>query len=208
MVENEKQPLSDDEIKQFLAESVQNHFERFYYAYERRLYYLALKFTRAQGYSEQLAEEDARDAVQQAMINIFYNLQGRSRENIMNLQLPAWTYSIIYHECLKCLSRRRTIPMSQLETPENSPFENLIADIGEEPETVYQQIECIDQVQQAILKLPKVYRDVAFLLYIEDLKLEEIAKRLKRPLGTVKSQVGRMKQYLRPILTALMKEEN
>jgi RNA polymerase sigma factor (sigma-70 family) len=208
MDENENQPLSDNEIKQFLAESVLNHFEQFYNTYERRLYYLALKFTRAKGYSEQLAEEDARDAVQQAMINIFYDLQGRSSENIMKLKLSAWTYSIIYHECLKCLSRRRTIPMSQLETPENNPFENLSVDIREEPETVYQQIECLEQVQQAILKLPKVYRDVALLLYIEDLKLEEIAQRLKRPLGTVKSQVGRMKQYLRPILTALMKEEN
>jgi len=64
--------------------------------------------------------------------------------------------------------------------------------------------------QQIVLKavdnLPKIYREVIVLAEFEDLRLDEIASKLKIPQGTVKSRLHKAKQILKTTLTPILGE--
>ena len=53
---------------------------------------------------------------------------------------------------------------------------------------------------EAVMKLPDKYRSVIHLFYYEDYAVEEIARILRRPKGTVKSQLSRGRQLLKTML--------
>ena len=50
------------------------------------------------------------------------------------------------------------------------------------------------------MRLPEKYRTVIHLFYHEDYAVEEIAGILRRPAGTVKSQLNRGKKLLKNML--------
>lgn len=56
---------------------------------------------------------------------------------------------------------------------------------------------------EAVMRLPEKYRLVIHLFYYEDYAVEEIARILRRPVGTVKSQLNRG----RGLLKEMLKEE-
>lgn len=56
---------------------------------------------------------------------------------------------------------------------------------------------------EAVMRLPEKYRLVIHLFYYEDYAVEEIARILRRPAGTVKSQLNRG----RGLLKEMLKEE-
>lgn len=60
----------------------------------------------------------------------------------------------------------------------------------------------LDEVQEVLQTLPDPYREVLLLRYSEGLEIDEIARRLDRPRGTVGSQIkrglDRMRERLRP----------
>lgn len=53
---------------------------------------------------------------------------------------------------------------------------------------------------EAVMRLPDKYRTVIHLFYYEDYAVEEIAGILRRPAGTVKSQLSRGKKLLKTML--------
>ena len=77
-----------------------------------------------------------------------------------------------------------------------------------------QNEERIDQkrrqklVLKAVDNLPKIYREVVVLAEFEDLKLDEIALKLKIPQGTVKSRLHKAKELLKETLTPLLGENS
>ncbi|MBR2299279.1 MAG: RNA polymerase sigma factor [Alphaproteobacteria bacterium] len=61
-------------------------------------------------------------------------------------------------------------------------------------------------VLKAVDNLPKIYREVIVLAEFEDLKLDEIALKLKIPQGTVKSRLHKAKELLKTTLIPLLGE--
>jgi RNA polymerase sigma-70 factor (ECF subfamily) len=57
-----------------------------------------------------------------------------------------------------------------------------------------------NDIQNAIEKLPKQYRMVVVLRYLEDFSYQEIAEALDLPLNTVKSYLFRARQQLQELL--------
>ena len=57
-----------------------------------------------------------------------------------------------------------------------------------------------NQVRESVLKLPPKYRRVISLYYFEDLSYEEIGKKLRFPLNTVRTHLKRGKKQLKKIL--------
>lgn len=53
---------------------------------------------------------------------------------------------------------------------------------------------------EAVMRLPEKYRTVIHLFYYEDYAVEEIAAILRRPRGTVKSQLNRGRALLKNML--------
>lgn len=54
-----------------------------------------------------------------------------------------------------------------------------------------------EQLRQALLDLPEVFRTPVILYYFEDFSYRDIAEQMDLPLGTVMSRLARAKAYLR-----------
>lgn len=50
---------------------------------------------------------------------------------------------------------------------------------------------------EAVMRLPEKYRTVIHLFYYEDYSVDEIARILRRPAGTIKSQLNRGRKLLK-----------
>lgn len=57
--------------------------------------------------------------------------------------------------------------------------------------------QILNKIHLAINNLPKIYKKVATLFFIQQMTYEEISEELGLPLGTIKGQLSRSKEMLR-----------
>jgi len=154
------------------------------------------------------AEEDARDAVQEAFLSAFRAIdrfEGGSR-------LYTWLYRIAINAALMQLRRKGSRPEEPIEDllprfasdghreesgggPWNRPD-------GASPDAA----ETTAIVRQAIARLPDAYRAVLLLRDIEGLDTEETARMLDTTPGAIKVRLHRARQALREILARSIPE--
>lgn len=124
---------------------------------------------------------DADDVVQDTLIR-YYSL---NKEFENEAHLKAWLIRVAVNRAKDITSsfwRRNTVEwedyMDELvfEAPEDS------------------------RLFEAVMRLPEKYRTVIHLFYYEDYAVEEIAAILRRPKGTVKSQLNRGRALLKNLL--------
>lgn len=60
--------------------------------------------------------------------------------------------------------------------------------------------ETIHTVKEAVMALPEHYRAVVLCVYFQELSMEESAKVLDLPVGTVKSRLARAKDKLKGLM--------
>ena len=125
-------------------------------------------------------EADRNDAVQEALLKAWKNLRKLREESYFR----TWLIRILIRECVNIQrGQQRTWPVERV--PEKST-EETGRDIG---------------LRDAILALPEPLRIVIVLKYMEEYPVEEIARILRVPKGTVCSRLARarrrMKEYLK-----------
>jgi RNA polymerase sigma-70 factor, ECF subfamily len=131
-------------------------------------------------------EPDAADALQETAIRAYRSLdQLRGGEQAF----PAWIRRILVNTCSQMLRRRgRQIPV---ERPE---------DFGPEPTQPDLELPFDGDVWEAVQQLDERYRPVVVLRFLNDMQLDEIARALQIPLGTVKSRLHAAMLQLRRLL--------
>jgi RNA polymerase sigma factor (sigma-70 family) len=122
--------------------------------------------------------------------------------------ISTWIYRIAYTAaCMELRYRKasKTTSMSQLERSENK---NIISKIEFEAadtykdnmiiaEELFQEEQSTLQLKRIIEKLPEDYRVVITEKFFNDMKYEEIAKKLDLPLHTVKNRISRGKRLIK-----------
>lgn len=129
--------------------------------------------------------EDAADAAQQALWNIYRGLNKFRFESAFS----SWVYRITFRCCMDIKRRRRDSPM---DPQQGYPIL--------EKQTMGNDTDRVDQklmLQQAMEQLPEEMRQVLVLRAYCDLSYEEIARMLKVEMGTVKSRLFRARDLLR-----------
>ena len=126
------------------------------------------------------SDADAEDAVSQAIL-----LAWQSREKLRDVSaVRPWLVKITVNCARRQWNRQsRLLPLESLEhtaAPEAGPG-------------------CRD-LWEAVLTLPPESRAVVVLFYYEDLTVEETAKVLRIPVGTVKSRLSRARERLKKLL--------
>lgn len=103
----------------------------------------------------------------------------------------------------KYANRSRLIPMESMDRLEAEG--NLeIAGLSEaSPENCILMEDERIVVQQVVARLPEKYRIPVYLFYSAELSIQEIAKVLQIPAGTVKSRMNKAKHVLKEELEAL-----
>lgn len=136
-------------------------------------------------------EADAKDAVQDAFIQIHHSL-----ETLQDIEsFYSWMIMIVINKCKNQFRKNRIINQTLREPKEYHVYPE---------ERIYMNPHsfAINEREKEILmemidELPKPLADIINLMYFEQLKLAEIADYLQIPLGTVKTRCQRAKKELK-----------
>jgi RNA polymerase sigma-70 factor (ECF subfamily) len=150
-------------------------------------------------------DEDAQDAVQQAVLSAFRALPsftGGSR-------LATWLHRIVTNAALMKLRTRGRRPEESIEDllpryVEDGHHVEQFSDWTILADALMVRQELRTQVREAIDRLPDSYRTVLLLREIEELSTEEAARALGVTINTVKIRLHRARQALVKLLGPAM----
>ena len=140
--------------------------------------------------------EEARDLAQEIFVRVYRRLD--SCQDAQRFQ--AWLVQIARNACIDHLRRRKARPPAQ-----DIPVEKLghLAAAGPDPEEQWVRDARKRLVYRALQTLSKINREIILLKDMQGLALEEIARMLDLPLGTVKSRTNRARIELAKAVNAL-----
>jgi RNA polymerase sigma-70 factor, ECF subfamily len=161
---------SDSEIHTLIqAGRLEEAFEAIVYAYQHRIYRLALALTGDPGLAE--------DAAQETLLRLWRHL-GKFRGEA---QIGTWIYAVCRNRCLTLVERRasrREDPADALPAraiPPPSDYSDLLA---------------------ALQQLDAPHREAVTLFYLEEQSYDEVSRHMGVPLGTVKTWLHRARKSL------------
>ncbi len=140
--------------------------------------------------------EDARDLTQEVFVRIYQNLDRMPEVE----GLVGWLVRLTRNACIDFLRRRKARPPAW-DLPVEEVFG--LASGEADPEAAHLETARRRGLHQALRELTDLNREMILLKEIQGLALEEIARLLDVPLGTVKSRSNRARLELADKLTAL-----
>jgi RNA polymerase sigma-70 factor (ECF subfamily) len=152
-------------------------FEGLVHLWERSLFY----------YLRRLApgEADAWDLLQETWLKAF--------RSIRTLRDPRTFPAFLY-----ATARNNAVSRFRLRTQDDAPMAGANGSIAD---CAFVAFDNAEQVHHALDQLPLLQREALTLYFLEDLSIEDIARVLTVPEGTVKSRLHYAKQAIKKILT-------
>ena len=150
------------------------------------------------------SEEDARDAVQDAFVSAFRNIQQFEGGSL----LSTWLHRIAVNAALMKLRTRKRKPERSIEELlpsflEDGHHAENFQDWNQPTDRAMMRAETRAVVRQCIGELPENYRTVLILRDIEELDTDETAERLGMTPNAVKIRLHRARQALRSCSTPI-----
>lgn len=140
---------------------------------------------------------EAEDAAQEAFVTAYRSLATWRGDG----PFGAWLTRIAVRIAIRQAGRRRSV--AWLDVDDGTPGErsseasawlaeaSIATASRTDPLVLTVRAERASTVRQAVSSLPELYREVVLLRFFGELSLEEIAREVDRPLGTVKTQLHR-----------------
>jgi len=146
-------------------------------------------------------EEDARDAVQEAFLNAFKNIDRFEGGSL----LSTWLHRIVVNVSLMKLRRRKRKPEESLDHllptfNDKGHFVERFASTDEPVDERLSRLEDQAAVRAAIDQLPEQYRTVLLLRDIEGMGTAEVAEELGITANADKLRLHRARQALRTLM--------
>jgi RNA polymerase sigma-70 factor (ECF subfamily) len=132
---------------------------------------------------------EVEDVVSEVFLKVYCNLHRYRPEHAF----ATWLYRLAANHVLDHGRRARRAP-ARAEIPDG------LADPAPRPEERAERRERACAVRRALTEVTPRYREALFLVYVEGLKVEETARLLGLPTGTVKTRLLRGRAALRRIL--------
>jgi RNA polymerase sigma factor (sigma-70 family) len=152
-----------------------------------------------------LGPDDAEDLAQQVQIRVSERLPQLRR----HAAFPVWVTRLIHHVALDLLRQRRPLlSLDALPGPETSLRRAWLGATGEEVPDLYEQALMRALLDDALVRLPVLYREPIRLHLLDGMPQEQVAHRLGRPRSTVATQIERGLRRLRRLLWGLSAGEN
>ena len=142
--------------------------------------------------------EDGEDALQDALL-LGYRKLGQFKGHS---QFSTWMYAILVNAARSFMRRQKSRPrVSPLNGNDEQDVERRLelslVDPRPNPEEEFRQDEISRFASELVGALPKSYQLVVWLCDIKELGMKETARRLGRPLGTIKAQRHRAHRMIR-----------
>jgi RNA polymerase sigma-70 factor, ECF subfamily len=158
----------DEELVSRFQHGEEDAFVTLMRRHERRIYNLAYRMLGA--------AEDARDATQDAFTSCFRHLPSFRGDAAFS----TWLHRIAVNACYDMVRRRK-------------PATSLEEELTEAPATAdhAERASAAADVHRALQEVPVEFRAVLILHELQDVPVEEVARALEIPVGTVKSRLHR-----------------
>ena len=143
-------------------------------------------------------KEDVQDLTQEAFIKAFNSLDKFDKQ----FSFSTWLFKIATNNCIDYLRKKKlnTFSIDKDIGTEDDDFQFEIPDTETIPDRNILDTERKKILEEAIESLPNKYKSVILLRHRDEKDYEEIAKKLKLPLGTVKAHIFRGRELLNKYL--------
>lgn len=168
----------------------QEAYEKLMNKYKQLIYNLIFRMIRNR--------EDVEDLTQEAFIKAFNSLEKFDRQ----FSFSTWLFKIATNNCIDYLRKKKlnTFSIDKDIGTEDDDFQFEIPDTETIPDKSILDKERKKILEEAIESLPNKYKSVILLRHRDEKDYEEIAKKLKIPLGTVKAHIFRGRELLNKYL--------
>jgi len=159
--------------------------------YRDSLYFMLLKMTNN--------ANDADDLTIEAFGKAFKKLE----QYTPDYAFSTWLFKIASNNCIDFMRKKKKRTFSMNETPdgeEGQELANIIPADGPDPEENVMRKEKMIMMREVVEKLKPHYRKLIELRYFKEYSYEEIAEELNLPLGTVKAQLFRAREFIYNIM--------
>ena len=159
--------------------------------YRDSIYFMMLKMTSN--------PTDAEDLTIEAFGKAFKNIN----QYTPDFAFSTWLFKIAANNCIDFLRKSKRILFADNFFDEDEDSENATVNIpftGLDPEEKIIEKQKIQLMHEVVEKLKPHYRILIELRYFKEWSYEEIALELNLPLGTVKAQLFRAREFLFQIL--------
>jgi len=159
--------------------------------YRDSLYFMLLKMTNN--------TNDADDLTIEAFGKAFKKLEQYSPDYAFS----TWLFKIASNNCIDFMRKKKKHTFSMNNSPdgeEGQELANIIASDSPDPEENVMKKEKIIMMREVVEKLKPHYRKLIELRYFKEYSYEEIAAELELPLGTVKAQLFRAREFISNIM--------
>jgi RNA polymerase sigma-70 factor (ECF subfamily) len=165
----------------------QSAFAELHDRYRESVYFLLLKMVNNQ--------DDAEDLTIEAFGKAFKNIT----QYTPNYAFSTWLFRIATNNCIDFIRKKRAVTMSLDKVFMNSDGSEMSVDVrsdGPDPEESFIKKQKNKLMRELVQKLKPRYRTLIEMRYFQELSYEEIAEQLDLPLGTVKAQLFRSREFL------------
>lgn len=177
-------------VKRF-KQGEQSAFAELVQAYRKPLYFAILKIVSN--------ETDAEDLTTETFIKAYENIDKYDERYAFS----TWLFKIGNNLAIDFLrKKKRSVPTVSLSDKVSSADEDSLTyeevlreETRDTSEVVHYRMEA-EHVRKIIDQLPKDLREVLELKYLHELTHQEIAKKLRIPVGTVKGRLARARKLL------------
>lgn len=155
--------------------------------YREPVYYMLLKMIKN--------TDDADDLTIEAFGKAFNRIQQYSP----TYAFSTWLFKIASNNCIDFIRKKRVFltSMDHAYTNQDGESVGLEFDSGHpDPEEVYIKQQKVKTMRDVVDKLKPRYKDLIVKRYFEELTYDEIAEDMNLPLGTVKAQLFRAREFL------------
>jgi RNA polymerase sigma factor (sigma-70 family) len=174
-------------VKAAIEQGDQKAYAELMSRYKESVYFMLLKMVNNR--------DDADDLTIEAFAKAFKNLH----QYTPNFAFSTWLFKIASNNCIDFIRKRRIKPFSTDKYFETEDGKKVMPDLISEthdPEEKMIRKQNALMVREVVDKLKPRYKRLIELRFFEEKSYEEIAKELDLPLGTVKAQLFRAREFL------------
>jgi len=198
--------LRDQRLLAWMVEDFDGGFGKVVEDYWRELYFWACKLLESSGLTYM-----AEDAVQDGLFSTYRDLRYH-RQKLCNLHLQHWLYAIVRQKTIECREQGNKTPgfagLLGWENEEEDIVARRLADVTSDPTHRLERWESICEIHGIVTELlkclTKAQREVVVLKFLSqdgtesgEVSFQQIAERLHKPAGTVRSDMSRAMHHLR-----------
>jgi len=144
-------------------------------------------------------KEDADDLTIEAFGKAFKRLS----QYTPNFAFSTWLFKIASNNCIDFIRKKKMVTYSLDKTFANDEGSEMAIDVksdGMNPEDDIIKKQKIQHMHEVVDKLKPRYKTLVEMRYFKEMSYEEISAELDLPLGTVKAQLFRARDFLANIL--------